>query len=209
VSEEAIPYDQQPAAIVHAAKQVARAIFFSLAIIVVSFVPVFLLEAQEGRMFRPLAFTKTFAMVAASILSITLVPVLMTIFIRGKRLKPEGQNPISRFFTALYAPIIRLALGWKWTRHKWFLRTHLAATLFVVARVWIGLPCPLSAAENRLRLEVSSPCLFGQPMHDGLHRLAFRGKDPQGFATATTVFGAFVLAAFVCADRRLPKVREA
>jgi hypothetical protein len=105
--------------------------------------------------------------------------------------------------------LLGLALGWKWTRHKWFLRTHLAATLFVVARVWIGLPCPLSAAEDRLRLEVSSPCLFGQPMHDGLHRLAFRGKDPQGFATATTVFGAFVLAAFVCADRRLPKVREA
>ena len=90
VSEDGIAYEDQPAAIVHAAKQVARAIFFSLAIIVVSFVPVFLLEAQEGRMFRPLAFTKTFAMVAASILSITLVPVLMTIFIRGKRLKPES-----------------------------------------------------------------------------------------------------------------------
>src|SRR5437660_7600181 len=66
-------------------------------------------------MFRPLAFTKTFAMVGASILSITLVPVLMTIFIRGKRLKPESQNPISRFFTWIYDPIIRLALRWKWT----------------------------------------------------------------------------------------------
>src|SRR5437660_2658876 len=65
-------------------------------------------------MFRPLAFTKTFAMVFASALSITLVPVLMTIFIRGKRLKPESQNPISRFFTWLYDPIIRLALRWKW-----------------------------------------------------------------------------------------------
>src|SRR6266498_361938 len=101
--------------IVRAAKQVARAIFFSLAIIVISFVPVFLLEAQEGRMFRPLAFTKTFAMVGASILSITLVPVLMTIFIRGKRLKPESQNPISRLFTWFYDPILRLALRWKWT----------------------------------------------------------------------------------------------
>src|SRR5947207_10235178 len=66
-------------------------------------------------MFRPLAFTKTFAMLAASLLSITLVPVLMTIFIRGKRLKPESNNPISRFFAAIYAPIIRLALRWKWT----------------------------------------------------------------------------------------------
>ena len=114
VSEEQIPYEEQPTAIVRAAKQVARAIFFSLAIIVVSFVPVFLLEAQEGRMFRPLAFTKTFAMVGASILSITLVPVLMTIFIRGRRLKPESENPISRFFAWLYDPIIRLALRWKW-----------------------------------------------------------------------------------------------
>ena len=98
ISEEGIAYEDQPRAIVQAAKQVARPIFFSLAIIVISFVPVFLLEAQEGRMFRPLAFTKTFAMVAASILSITLVPVLMIIFIRGKRLKPESKNPMSRLF---------------------------------------------------------------------------------------------------------------
>ena len=70
-------YEDQPRVVVAAAKQVGRPIFFSLAIIVVSFAPVFLLEAQEGRMFRPLAFTKTFAMVAAALLSITLVPVLM------------------------------------------------------------------------------------------------------------------------------------
>src|SRR5438552_12796905 len=114
VSEEQVPYEEQPRAIVRASKQVARAIFFSLAIIVVSFVPVFLLEAQEGRMFRPLAFTKTFAMVGASILSITFVPVLMTMFIRGRRLKPESQNPFSRFFAWIYDPIIRLALRWKW-----------------------------------------------------------------------------------------------
>src|SRR5438105_1451304 len=114
VTEEQIPYEEQPRAIVRAAKQVARAIFFSLTIIVVSFVPVFLLEAQEGRMFRPLAFTKTFAMVGASILSITLVPVLMTIFIRVRRLKPESQNPISRALAWLYGPLIRLALRWKW-----------------------------------------------------------------------------------------------
>ena len=109
-----VPYEDQPRVIVGAAKQVARAIFFSLAIIIVSFVPVFLLEAQEGRMFRPLAFTKTSAMVLASLLSITLVPVLMTIFIRGRRLKPEGANPISRFFAWLYEPILRAALRFKW-----------------------------------------------------------------------------------------------
>ncbi|MCA1675395.1 MAG: efflux RND transporter permease subunit, partial [Actinobacteria bacterium] len=110
-----VPYEEQPRSIIRAAKQVARPIFFSLAIIIISFVPVFLLEAQEGRMFRPLAFTKTSAMIFASLLAITLVPVLMTIFIRGKRLKPESQNPVSRFFTWLYDPIIRLALRWKWT----------------------------------------------------------------------------------------------
>src|SRR5436309_2204621 len=115
VSEASVPYEEQPAIIIQAAKQVGRAIFFSLTIIIVSFVPVFLLEAQEGRMFRPLAFTKTFAIGFASVLAITLVPVLMILFIRGTRLKPESRNPISRFFGAIYDPIIRLALRWKWT----------------------------------------------------------------------------------------------
>ena len=114
VSEADVPYEQQPQLILTAAKQVGRPIFFSLAIIIVSFIPVFLLEAQEGRMFRPLAFTKTFAMVFASVLSITLVPVLMTVFIRGRRLTPESANPVSRFFAWLYAPILRLALRWRW-----------------------------------------------------------------------------------------------
>src|SRR3989475_4414015 len=90
----AVAYEDQPRVIIRAAKQVGRAIFFSLTIIIVSFVPVFLLEAQEGRMFRPLAFTKTFAIGFASVLAITLVPVLMILFIRGKRLKPESRNPI-------------------------------------------------------------------------------------------------------------------
>ncbi|MBI3047834.1 MAG: efflux RND transporter permease subunit [Acidobacteria bacterium] len=104
----------QPTVVIRAAKQVGRAIFFALLIIIVSFVPVFLLEAQEGRMFRPLALTKTFAMIFASILSITLVPVLMAIFMRGKRLKPESENPVSRFFIWLYDPVLRFALRWRW-----------------------------------------------------------------------------------------------
>jgi len=114
-AEQPIPYEEQPGAIVQAAKQVGRPIFFSLAIIIVSFVPVFLLEAQEGRMFRPLAFTKTSAMMWASLLSITVVPVLMVMFIRGRRLRPESSNPVSRFFTWLYEPVLRLALRFKWT----------------------------------------------------------------------------------------------
>ncbi|HWD98663.1 MAG TPA: efflux RND transporter permease subunit, partial [Bryobacteraceae bacterium] len=92
-----------------AAKQVAPAIFFSLLIIVVSFLPVFLLEAQEGRMFRPLAWTKTLAVGFSSLLAITLVPCLMPLFIRG-RLRPESANPISRASQALYLPVLRLCL---------------------------------------------------------------------------------------------------
>src|SRR6266481_1401168 len=89
--------------LIDAAKQVGPALFFSLLIIVVSFLPVFLLEAQEGRMFRPLAWTKTLAVGFSSLLAITLVPVLMVIFIRGK-LRPESENPISRVTQALYMP---------------------------------------------------------------------------------------------------------
>src|ERR1017187_4488509 len=93
-----------------AAKQVGRPIFFSLIIIVVSFLPGFLLESQEGRMFRPLAYTKSFAIAFSSVLAITVIPVLMVLFIRGKRLRPEENNPISRFFQALYLPVIRWCL---------------------------------------------------------------------------------------------------
>jgi Cu(I)/Ag(I) efflux system membrane protein CusA/SilA len=91
------------------AKQVGPAIFFSLLIILVSFLPVFLLEAQEGRMFRPLAWTKTLSVAFSSILAITLVPVLMVIFIRG-RLRPESENPFSRWTQALYLPVLRFCL---------------------------------------------------------------------------------------------------
>ena len=92
-----------------AAKQVGPALFFSLLIIVVSFLPVFLLEAQEGRMFRPLAWTKTLAIGFSSLLAITLVPPLMLLFIRG-RLRPELSNPVSRVTQALYLPVLRLCL---------------------------------------------------------------------------------------------------
>ncbi len=110
-----------------AAKQVGPAIFFSLVIIVVSFLPVFLLEAQEGRMFRPLAWTKTLAVGFSSLLAITLVPVLMLMFIRG-RLKPESANPISRVTQAIYLPILRWCL-----RHR--LITVMANVLFLALTI--------------------------------------------------------------------------
>jgi len=89
--------------------EVGPALFFSLLIITVSFVPVFTLEAQEGRMFSPLAFTKTYAMAASAALAITLVPVLMGYFIRGKIL-PEHKNPINRILTAIYMPVLKKVL---------------------------------------------------------------------------------------------------
>jgi copper/silver efflux system protein len=100
--------------LIDAAKQVGPALFFSLLIIVVSFLPVFLLEAQEGRMFRPLAWTKTLAVGFSSLLAITLVPILMVMFIRGK-LRPESENPVSRLTQALYLPVLRLCLRYRKT----------------------------------------------------------------------------------------------
>ncbi|MFQ5694935.1 MAG: efflux RND transporter permease subunit, partial [Terriglobia bacterium] len=95
--------------LIEAAKEVGKPLFFSLLIITVSFMPVFTLEAQEGRLFKPLAFTKTFAMFFASLLSVTLVPVLMLLLIRG-RIAPERKNPLNRFLIWVYNPFVRLAL---------------------------------------------------------------------------------------------------
>ncbi|MGH8261013.1 MAG: efflux RND transporter permease subunit, partial [Steroidobacteraceae bacterium] len=118
LAEGAMPSDASPKerrqTLLAAAQQVGPALFFSLLIIVVSVLPVFLLEAQEGRLFRPLAWTKTFAIAGSSILAITLVPVLMPLFIRG-RLRPESGNPLSRGARALYLPVLRGCLRYRKT----------------------------------------------------------------------------------------------
>src|SRR6184192_3460250 len=127
-----------------AAKQVGPAIFFSLIIIVVSFLPVFLLEAQEGRMFRPLAWTKTLAVGFSSVLAITSVPVLMVLFIRG-RLRPESENPISRLTQFLYLPVLRLCL-----RHR--------KTTLLINLVFLVVTLPLA-------LKIGSQ--FMPPLYEG------------------------------------------
>ena len=104
--ERAPPNKPRAEILIEAASEVGPALFFSLLIITVSFLPIFTLESQEGRMFGPLAFTKTFAMAAAALLSITLVPALMIVFVRG-RIVPEHRNPINRFLIWIYRPIIR------------------------------------------------------------------------------------------------------
>ena len=101
-------------ALIQAAKEVGPGLFFSLLIITVSFFPVFALTGQSERMFTPLAFTKTYAMAAAALLSVTVVPVLMLWLIRGK-IKRENENPINRFFIALYRPFLNAALKWRKT----------------------------------------------------------------------------------------------
>ncbi|CAO3449575.1 efflux RND transporter permease subunit [Azospirillum largimobile] len=107
--EHAPPDANRAKVLIDAAVEVGPALFFSLLVITVSFLPVFTLEAQEGRLFKPLAFTKTFAMAGAAFLSITLVPVLMMLFVRG-RIIPERKNPVNRLLIWLYRPLIKLVL---------------------------------------------------------------------------------------------------
>ena len=92
--------------IVEACREVGPALFFSMLVITVSFLPVFTLEAQEGRLFKPLAYTKTFAMAGAALLSLTMAPALMVLFVRG-RIVPEARNPLNRFLIWAYRPVIR------------------------------------------------------------------------------------------------------
>ena len=103
---------QRADAMLDACKEVGPALFFSLLIITVSFLPVFTLESQEGRLFSPLAYTKTFSMAGAALLSVTLVPVLMALFIRGK-IMPESKNPLNRFMIWVYRPFIAAVMRWK------------------------------------------------------------------------------------------------
>jgi len=107
--ERAEPDKPRVAILIEAACEVGPALFFSLLIITVSFMPIFTLESQEGRLFSPLAFTKTFSMAAAALLSVTLVPALMVIFVRG-RIVPEHRNPINRLLIWIYRPVITAVL---------------------------------------------------------------------------------------------------
>ena len=113
--------------LLNACKEVGPPLFFSLLIITVSFLPVFALEAQEGRLFHPLAYTKTFAMAGAALLSVTLVPVLMSLFVRGKIL-PERRNPINRVLIWIYRPVITQVM-----QHK---KLTLAFALLMLAASW-------------------------------------------------------------------------
>ena len=106
--------------------EVGPTLFYSLLVITVSFIPVFALQAQEGRLFKPLAYTKTYSMAAAALLSLTLAPILMGYFIRGK-LPPEEKNPINRFLIKLYHPVIDFVIRWRW----WVITASAVVVLWV------------------------------------------------------------------------------
>ncbi len=145
---EAVTDGERIHAVIAAAKEVGPSLFFSLLIITVSFLPVFSLEQVEGRLFRPLAFTKTFAMAASSLLAVTLVPALMVTFVKG-RIRSESENPVARFFIWVYRPLIKQAL-----RHSvivlFFAFFLLLATALPVQRMIFGqtvIPFPQIGSE--------------------------------------------------------------
>lgn len=123
-----LPDDQRIDTLISACREVGPALFFSLLIIAVSFLPVFTLEGEEGRLFAPLAYTKTFAMLGGALLSVTLLPMLMVWLIRG-RILPEDRNPISRALVAVYRPVIAAVLRWRWT-------TLAVAAIVSIASLW-------------------------------------------------------------------------
>src|SRR5712671_6440377 len=148
--ERAEPGKPRIEILVEAAIEVGPALFFSLLIITVSFLPIFSLEAQEGRLFSPLAYTKTFAMAAAAFLSVTLVPALMILFVRG-RIMPEHKNPVNRFLMWLYRPAIRLALRCK------------TATILLALAVLAGSVWPAMKLGSEFMPNLNEGTLFYMP----------------------------------------------
>lgn len=142
--------EQRLAAVYAGCREVGAPLFFSLMIVALSFLPVFTLEAQEGRLFAPMAHTKTYAMVAAALLSITLVPVLIYWLVRG-RIREEGANPVNRFAAALYRPVLNIALRAPWL-------VTLSALVLSVLTLW-----PLSRLGSEFMPEFDEGDLLYMP----------------------------------------------
>jgi copper/silver efflux system protein len=169
--------------LIGAASEVGPALFFSLLIITVSFLPIFTLEAQEGRMFKPLAYTKTFAMAAAALLSVTLVPALMVLFVRG-RIVAESRNPVNRFLIWVYRPII-----WGVLRAK--ILTITVALAVLAASVW---PTAKLGAEfmpnlNEGTLFYMPTTLPGLSVTEGARLLQIQNKIIMSFPEVKNVVG--------------------
>jgi Cu(I)/Ag(I) efflux system membrane protein CusA/SilA len=181
--EHAPPGKSRAQVIIDAAIEVGPALFFSLLIITVSFLPVFALEAQEGRLFHPLAFTKTFAMAGAALLSITLVPVLMLLFVRGK-IVPEAKNPLNRLLISLYRPVIRLVLRAK--------TLTILVALVALAATWI----PISRLGSEFMPNLNEGTLMFMPttlpglsVTKAAELLQTQNKIIKSFPEVESVFG--------------------
>jgi Cu(I)/Ag(I) efflux system membrane protein CusA/SilA len=149
--ERAPPGKPRLEVLIEAAVEVGPALFFSLLIITVSFLPIFALEAQEGRLFKPLAYTKTFAMAAAALLSVLLVPALMAVFVRG-RIISEQKNPVNRFLTWIYRPTISFVL------------LHKSATILVALAVLVASLWPASKLGSEFMPNLNEGTLFYMPV---------------------------------------------
>ncbi len=171
------------ATITEAAKEVGPALFFSLLIITVSFLPIFTLEAQEGRLFKPLAYTKTFAMASAAILSITLVPVLMGFFLRG-RMPKEEKNPLTRGLIGVYRPAIQTVLRFK------------KATLVIAVAALVSAVYPLSKLGSEFMPPLDEGTLMFMPVTlpgvsvtKAAEMLQTQDRIIKGFPEVESVFG--------------------
>ncbi|MBN9276243.1 MAG: efflux RND transporter permease subunit, partial [Hyphomicrobium sp.] len=169
--------------LIEAATEVGPSLFFSLLIITVSFLPIFALEAQEGLLFRPLAWTKTFAMAAAALLSITVVPALMIIFVRG-RIVPEHRNPINRVLILLYRPIIRWVLKAK-------VVTIVVALLVLGASVWpaMKLGSEFMPTLNEGTIMYMPTTLPGLSITKSAELLQIQNRIIKSFPEVLSVFG--------------------
>ena len=169
--------------IIAAAKTVGRPLFFSLLVITVSFLPVFSLTAQEGRLFKPLAFTKTFSMFFAAMLAITLAPVLMTLLIRGK-IAPEAKNPINRFLIFIYEPALNFVLRFR-RRVLLGALLLLLLTIFPFARLGKEFMPPLNEG-TLLYMPTAVP---GMSITEATKILQIQDRQLKKFPEVTTVFG--------------------
>src|SRR5438874_1440705 len=174
---------ERASVIIAAAKSVGRSLFFALLVITVSFIPVFSLTAQEGRLFRPLAFTKTFSMFFASLLGLTLVPVLMLLLIRGK-ITPEIKNPVNRFLIWAYQPFVNFVL-----RYRWF--TLLAALVILVVTIF-----PFSRLGSEFMPPLNEGTLLymptavpGMSITEATKILQIQDRQLKKIPEAVTVFG--------------------
>ena len=169
--------------VIGAAKEVGKPLFFSLLVIAVSFIPVFSLQAQEGRLFKPLAYTKTFSMMFASILSVTLVPVLMLLFIRGK-IAPEHKNPINRFLIWIYEPVVH-----------WVLRFPKIVLLLALVMLALTVPAFMKLGSEFMPPLYEGSLLYmptglpGQSITETAHVTQLEDRIIKQFPEVVSVFG--------------------